>query len=52
MNMQNFYRRLSMKPSKAHQRRLANLMRVSRTQVLKATGDVEWFVWHTETHNM
>ncbi len=52
MNMHAFYRRLTVKPSKAHQRRLSNLTRVSRAQVLNATGDTEWFVWHTETPNI
>lgn len=51
MNMHAFYRRLSVKPSKAHQRRLANLTRVSRAQVLKATGETEWFVWRAEMPN-
>lgn len=51
MNMHTFYRRLSLKPSKAHQRRLANLTRVSRAQVLNATSDTEWFVWHAEVSN-
>ena len=51
MNMQAFYRRLAVKPSKAHQRRLANLTRVSRTQVLNATADIEWLIWHAEMPN-
>ena len=51
MNMQAFYKRLSVKPSRAHQRRLANMTCVSRTQVLNATSDVEWLVWHAETPN-
>ena len=52
MNMQAFYRRLAVKPSKAHQRRLANLTHVSRAQVLNATADTEWFIWKAETPNM
>ena len=51
MNMQAFYRRLAVKPSKSHQRRLANLTRVSRAQVLNATVDTEWFIWKAETPN-
>jgi hypothetical protein len=49
MNMQAFYRRLSMKPSRAHQRRLANLTHISRAQILNATGEIEWFIWSSET---
>ena len=48
MNMQAFYRRLSMKPSKAHQRRLSNLTHISRAQIVNATGETEWFVWREE----
>lgn len=51
MNMQAFYRRLTIKPSKAHQRRLANLTRVSRAQVVNATSETEWFIWRAETPN-
>jgi len=51
MNMQAFYRRLSVKPSKAHQRRLANLTRVSRAQVVNATRETEWFIWKAEMPN-
>lgn len=51
MNMHAFYRRLAVKPTKAHQRRLASLTRVSRAQILKATADTEWFVWHAEMSN-
>jgi hypothetical protein len=52
MNMQTFYRRLSVKPSQAHQRRLEGLTRVSRTQVLNAASDIEWFIWKAaETPN-
>ena len=36
MSMQIFYRRLAIKPSQAHRRRLAGLTRVSRIQVLNA----------------
>ena len=49
MNMQAFYKILSVKPSQAHQHRLAGLTRISRVQVLKTTSDVEWFVWKAET---
>ena len=48
MNMQTFYRRLSVRPSQAHQRRLANLTRVSRTQILKATNKGTWLIWSAE----
>ena len=51
MTMQAFYRRLSMKPSKAHQRRLANLAYISRIQILNATRETEWFIWSSETPN-
>lgn len=51
MNMHAFYRRLTVKPSKAHQRRLVNLTRISRAQVIQATADTEWFVWHAELPN-
>ena len=51
MNMQAFYKRLSVKPTKAHQRRLANLTRVSRAQVLDATRDGTWLIWNAETSN-
>ena len=49
MNMQAFYRRLFMKPSRAHQRRLANLTHISRAQILNATSEIEWFIWSSET---
>lgn len=49
MNMQDFYQRLVLKPSKAHQRRLKNLTQVSRTQVLNATSEVVWLIWDAET---
>jgi hypothetical protein len=49
MNMQAFYRRLSMKPSRAHQRRLVNLTHISRAQILNATSETEWFIWSSET---
>jgi hypothetical protein len=48
MSMQTFYRRLSVKPSQAHQRRLAHLTRVSRTQILKATSEGTWLIWSAE----
>jgi hypothetical protein len=51
MNMQAFYQRLSVKPSQAHQRRLAGLTRVSRTQVLKATSELTWLLWTAEAPN-
>ena len=51
MNMQAFYKRLSVKPTRVHQRRLANLTRVSRTQVLDATRDGTWLIWSAETPN-
>ena len=52
MNMQAFYKRLSVKPSRAHQRRLANMTRVSRTQVLNAASGIEWLIWKAaETPN-
>jgi hypothetical protein len=51
MNMHAFYRRLTVKPSESHQRRLANLTRISRAQVVQATADTEWFVWHAEMPN-
>jgi hypothetical protein len=52
MNMQTFYRRLSIKPSRAHQRRLIRLTQISKEQVLNATGDIEWYVWRAETPNV
>jgi hypothetical protein len=51
MNMQTFYRRLFIKPSKAHQRRLAGLTRISRVQVLNTTSDSEWLIWRAATPN-
>ena len=48
MNMHEFYQRLAIKPSRSHQRRLATLTRVSRAQVLDATSDIEWLVWHAD----
>jgi len=51
MNMQTFYRQLSIKPSRAYQRRLVNLTRISKEQVLNATNDIEWYVWRAETPN-
>lgn len=49
MNMQTFYQRLSVRPSQAHQRRLAGLTRVSRVQILNATSDITWLIWKAET---
>ena len=49
MNMQAFYKRLSLKPSRAHQRRLASLTQVSRAQVLNATRELTWLIWDGET---
>ena len=51
MNMQAFYRRLFMNPSRGHQRRLSNLTRVSRAQLLKATSEGTWLIWSAETLN-
>jgi hypothetical protein len=51
MNMQTFYKRLSVKPSRAHQRRLANLTHVSRLQILNATPEDPWFLWNAEASN-
>lgn len=52
MNMQTFYQRLSVKPSQAHQRRLADLTRVSRAQVLDATSQTTWLIWNAELPNV
>lgn len=49
MNMQDFYRRLSVKPQQPHQRHLAGLTRVSRSQILHATNEFVWFVWDADT---
>ena len=51
MNMQAFYNRLSVKPSKSHQRRLTNLTRVSRAQILDATSELTWLIWNSEASN-
>lgn len=51
MNMQAFYKRLSVKPSQAHQRRLANLTRVSRSQILNAIPRDPWLIWGAEMSN-
>lgn len=51
MKMQTFYKRLSVKPSKSHHRRLANLTRVSQAQILNATNELTWLIWNTETPN-
>jgi hypothetical protein len=48
MNMQAFYKWLSVKPTKAYQRRLAGLTRVSRGQVLDATSEGTWLIWFAE----
>jgi len=48
MNMQTFYKRLTIKPSRAHQRRLANMTRVSRSQILDATSELTWLIWDAE----
>jgi hypothetical protein len=44
MNMQDFYRRLSVKPRRSNQRRLTDLTRVSRAQILNATREDTWFI--------
>jgi len=49
MNMQAFYQRLAVKPSRARQRRLLNLTYVTRAQVLDATNQVTWLIWGAET---
>lgn len=51
MNMQAFYNRLSVKPTRSHQRRLTNLTRASRNQILDATRNGTWLVWSAETPN-
>lgn len=51
MNMQEFYQRLAVKPTKAHQRRLKGLTRVSRAQVLNASSETTWLIWNSETPN-
>ena len=48
MNMQAFYKRLSVKSSRAHQRRLADLTRVSRSQILNAIPQDPWLIWNAE----
>lgn len=48
MNMQVFYRQLTTKPSQTYQCRLAQLTRVSRAQVLKATEAGTWLWWDAE----
>lgn len=48
MNMQTFYQQLSVKPAEARQRRLARLTRLSRTQILKATSQLTWYIWNAE----
>lgn len=51
MNMQTFYKRLSVRSTRSHHRRLANLIRASRAQVLDATRQGTWLVWGAETPN-
>lgn len=51
MNMQDFYRRLSVKPERPHERRLVSLTRASRTQVLNVTSELTWYIWDAETRN-
>lgn len=51
MNMQTFYERLTVKPSRAHQRRLARLTHITRAQILDATSEVTWLIWSAETPN-
>ena len=48
MNMQTFYKWLSVKPSQSHQKRLAGLKNTSRAQVLKATEELTWLIWSEE----
>ncbi|HXD12364.1 MAG TPA: hypothetical protein VN653_19995 [Anaerolineales bacterium] len=48
MNMQAFYKQLSNKPSQVHKHRLANLMLVSRTQILDTTKAGTWLIWNAE----
>jgi hypothetical protein len=45
MSMQAFYKWLSVKPTRPHQRRLAGLTRASRAQVLEATSEGTWIIW-------
>lgn len=51
MNMQAFYKRLSVKPTRSHQRRLINLTRVTRAQILNAIPEDPWLLWHAEMSN-
>jgi len=46
MNMQDFYKQLfTAKTPTAHQRSLASLTRINRTQILDATQDLTWLLW-------
>jgi len=45
MNMQAFYQRLSVKPKRNNQRRLAGLTRISCAQILNATREDTWLLW-------
>lgn len=49
MKMQTFYQRLTVKPSGAHQRRLARLTHATRNQILDATSELTWLIWNAET---
>ena len=49
MNMQAFYKRLSVKPSRKRDARLTNLTGVSRSQILQATQAGTWLIWDPET---
>ena len=46
-NMQGFYKGLSSvdRTSTLHQRRLASLTHLDRTQLLNAAGDLAWDIW-------
>jgi hypothetical protein len=52
MNMQAFYKRLSVKPTRAHQRRLVNLTRLTRSQILDAIPEDPWLIWSAEKPNV
>lgn len=51
MNMQGFYRQLSVKPERPHERRLGSLRRASRTQILNVTSELTWYIWDAESPN-
>jgi len=51
MNMHTFYKMLSVKPVDDNQRRLAGLTRLSRTQIVKASSQLVWYIWNAETPN-